>query len=44
MHNVRIEYLKKHYDKIGDSMDASILIKDTKKLIVGKVNLISDKL
>ncbi|MGY5151901.1 MAG: hypothetical protein ACW9XA_06500 [Candidatus Nitrosopumilus sp. bin_6a] len=36
-----IEYLKEHYDKTGDNVDASILIKDVEKLIDGKVKEIS---
>ena len=37
-----IEYLKEHYDKTGDNIDASILVKDIEKLIDGKVKEISE--
>jgi len=36
-----IEYLKEHYDKTGDNIDASILVKDVEKLIDGKIEQIS---
>lgn len=36
-----IEYLKEHYDKTGDNIDASILIKDVEKLLDSKVKQIS---
>ncbi len=37
-----IEYLKEHYDKTGDNIDASILIKNIEKLIDSKVKEISE--
>jgi hypothetical protein len=37
-----IEYLKEHYDKTGDNIDASILVKDVENLIENKVKEISD--
>ena len=36
-----MEYLKEHYDKTGDNIDASILIKDAEKMISVKVKQIS---
>ena len=36
-----MEYLKEHFDKTGDNIDASILIKDVEKLIDGKVKEIT---
>lgn len=36
-----IEYLQEHYDKTGNNVDASILIKDVEKLIDGKVKEIT---
>jgi len=36
-----IEYLKEHYDKTGDNIDASILIKESEKLLDSKVKQIS---
>ena len=39
-----IEYLKEHYDKTGDNIDASILVKDVENLIENKVKEISGEL
>lgn len=36
-----IEYLKEHYDKTGDNIDASILVKDLENLIENKVKEVS---
>jgi len=36
-----MEYLQEHYDKTGDNIDPSILIKDVEKLIEGKVKEIT---
>jgi len=36
-----MEYLQEHYDKTGDNVDASILIKDVEKLIGHKVKQIT---
>ena len=36
-----MEYLQEHYDKTGDNVDPSILIKDVEKLIEGKVKEIT---
>lgn len=36
-----IEILKEHYDKTGNNIDASLLIKDAEKLIENKVSQIS---
>ena len=36
-----MEYLKEHYDKTGDNIDASILITEVGKLIDGKIKQIS---
>jgi hypothetical protein len=37
-----IEYLQEHYDKTGDNIDVSILIKDVEKIIDFKVKEISE--
>jgi len=37
-----IEFLKEHYDKSGNNVDASMLIKDVEKIIDSRVSQISE--